>query len=180
MVLGSIFAGVFERILDVLLDLGFNGVMDRREMAVLIGIQASGKSTFYRTCLPSFIHVSKDNFRNNKNKARRQEQLIRVAAERSENVCVDNTNVSREDRAAVVALGQELGYFVTGYVFEFDRDRTLRWNLEREQRDQVREAGIWATLKGYEPVTRDEEFDKLRYVRPDGDGGFAVEEWIDQ
>lgn len=180
MVLASVFAGVFGRILDVVDELGFNGGMDRREMAVLIGMQASGKSTFFRSCLPGFVHVSKDNFRHNKNKARRQEQLIREAAERGENVCVDNTNVSREDRADVLALGRELGFSVTGYVFEFDRERTLRWNLEREERDQVREAGIWATLKGYEPVKAEEGFDALRYVRPDGEGGFVVEEWKEQ
>jgi predicted kinase len=50
------------------------------ELVVFVGLQASGKSTFFRERFAeSHQHVSKDLFPNNRNKNRRQEHLLRAA-----------------------------------------------------------------------------------------------------
>ncbi|MDQ6645100.1 MAG: ATP-binding protein, partial [Chloroflexota bacterium] len=50
------------------------------ELIIFIGLQGSGKSTFYRTYLAAtHEHVSKDVLGNNKNPNRRQLQLIEMA-----------------------------------------------------------------------------------------------------
>jgi len=47
------------------------------ELVILVGLQASGKSTFYRRHLSgTHVLVSKDLLRNNRRPARRQVQLI--------------------------------------------------------------------------------------------------------
>ena len=47
------------------------------EVVVFVGLQGSGKSTFYRTFYAStHVLVSKDRFRNNRKPQRRQMQLI--------------------------------------------------------------------------------------------------------
>ena len=50
------------------------------QLIIFIGLQASGKSTFFRTHFATtHEHISKDLMRNNKNRARRQMQLIEAA-----------------------------------------------------------------------------------------------------
>ncbi|WP_207955865.1 AAA family ATPase [Rubrobacter marinus] len=61
-----------------------------------MGLQASGKSTFYRERLAgTHAHVSKDLFRHNKDRNRRQAQLVREALRSGRSVVVDNTNPRR-------------------------------------------------------------------------------------
>jgi predicted kinase len=50
------------------------------EIVLLVGLQASGKSTFYRThYAATHVLVSKDRFRNNRRPQRRQMHLIEEA-----------------------------------------------------------------------------------------------------
>jgi len=50
------------------------------ELVILVGLQASGKTSFYRSHLAAtHVHVSKDLMRNNRSPARRQVQLIAEA-----------------------------------------------------------------------------------------------------
>lgn len=80
------------------------------EMIILVGLQAAGKSTFFRTCFAAtHVHISKDNFRNNSNREKRQRFLIREALSQGRPVVIDNTNVSIEARAALIEQGRELG-----------------------------------------------------------------------
>ena len=47
------------------------------ELVIFVGLQASGKSTFFREGFAAtHEHVSKDLFRNNRNRNRRQEELV--------------------------------------------------------------------------------------------------------
>src|SRR5690242_6814545 len=63
------------------------------ELVILIGLQASGKSTFARTRFgETYRYVSKDLLKNNSNPARRQRQLIEEALQQGLSVVVDNTN----------------------------------------------------------------------------------------
>ena len=63
------------------------------ELVILMGLQASGKSTFFRDYLAAtHVLVSKDLMRNNKNKSRRQIQLIENTLQAGHSVAVDNTN----------------------------------------------------------------------------------------
>jgi hypothetical protein len=78
------------------------------ELLILIGLQASGKSTFRRSRFDdTHCVVSKDDFPNNRRPARRQERL-RDALECRKPVVVDNTNPRREDRQPLIELAREL------------------------------------------------------------------------
>jgi predicted kinase len=80
------------------------------ELAILVGLQGAGKSTFYRTRLAdTHALVSKDRFPNNRDPARRQRQLVEEALAAGRSVAVDNTNATVEDRAELVALGRLFG-----------------------------------------------------------------------
>src|SRR3954468_21780202 len=105
------------------------------EVVLFVGLQGSGKSTFYRTHFAeTHVHVSKDLFRNNRRPGRRQAHLIEAALREGRSVVVDNTNPTAEDRAPVIATAKAFRATVTGYVFE----STLR-GLPRTQPTTDRE-----------------------------------------
>ena len=99
------------------------------ELIIFIGLQGSGKSTFYRTYLAvTHEHVSKDVLGNNKNPNRRQLQLIERALQAQHSVAVDNTNPTIEVRRPLVELGRQYGAIITGYYFEADLKQSLERN----------------------------------------------------
>src|SRR3954452_17195046 len=103
------------------------------ELVVFIGLQGSGKSSFYHAHFAgSHDWVSKDRFPNNRNPARRQRQLVAEALGAGRPVVVDNTNPTRQDRAELIARARSLGARVVGYYFESRLADCLERNRQRE------------------------------------------------
>ncbi len=92
---------------------GSNNRLESRmttELVLFIGLQASGKSSFYRAHFAeSHELVSKDRFPNNRNPRRRQRQLVAEALGAGRSVVIDNTNPTVEERAELIALAREFG-----------------------------------------------------------------------
>lgn len=145
-------------------------------MVVFTGLQASGKSAFYRERFAAtHEHVSKDSFRNNKNPERRQRQLIREALGAGRSVVVDNTNPTAEERRLLVDLGHELGARVVGYYFEAEARECVERNRERRGKARVPNVAIYATAKKLVSPSRSEGFDELFRVRIAADeDGFRI------
>jgi predicted kinase len=140
-------------------------------VAILIGLQASGKTTFYRKVLaPSFAHVSKDNFPNARQKQLRQERLLAEALSAGQSVAVDNTNPSRAERAAIIAVARTYSATVIGYWFPPDVEVSLTRNAAREK--PVPEVGLFATLARLDRPTP-AEFDEF-YTVVAANGTFTV------
>jgi predicted kinase len=151
------------------------------ELAVLVGLQGSGKSTFYRKCLAAtHALVSKDRLRNNRRPARRQRQLIEDALAAGLSVAVDNTNVTAELRRELVDLGHAFGATVTGYYFEAALADCLARNAARAGKERVPEVGLYAMAKALTHPSYDEGFDRLFVVRIAGDGEFDVRTWAEE
>ena len=99
------------------------------ELILLIGLQAAGKTTFYRQSLADgYTHISMDLLRNHPRPARRQVQLIEQALPVRQSVVVDNTNPTPEVRAPLIALGKQYGYAIVGYYFPPDVAASLKRN----------------------------------------------------
>jgi predicted kinase len=63
------------------------------ELVVFVGLQASGKSTFFREGFAqTHEHVSKDLLPHNRDKNKRQENILRAALSAGRSVVVDNTS----------------------------------------------------------------------------------------
>ena len=89
------------------------------ELVILIGLQAAGKSFFYRAHFAaSHSLVSKDRLRNNRRPARRQRELIEEALQGGRSVVVDNTNPTVQDRVELIELARRHGATVIGHYFE--------------------------------------------------------------
>ncbi len=141
------------------------------DLVVLAGLQGSGKSTFYRTRFAAtHAHVSKDLFPSARDKRRRQRELVLAAAREGRSAVVDDTNVRRADREALVALAREAGMRPVCYWFPPDVAASLARNARREGRARVPDVAIYATRARREPPTRDEGWDELGLVQA-GEGG---------
>lgn len=138
------------------------------ECVILIGLPASGKSTFFRERFAgTHDHVSKDLLRNNRRPQRRQEQLIAESLASGRSVVVDNTNPSVAVRAPLIATARKYGAAVVGYLFVAEAGDALRRNRTREGRERVPDVAIFTVRKRLEPPTLAEGFDSLYTVRMD-------------
>ncbi|MFE9773311.1 AAA family ATPase [Streptomyces sp. NPDC005931] len=148
------------------------------DLAVFVGLQASGKSTFYERCLAGrYELVSKDLFpRGARTKQRRQLGLVAQHLAAGRSVAVDNTNPSPAEWAPLVELARAHGATVTAYWFPPDVDGSLRRNAARGGRERVPTVGVLATLGRLRAPTPTDGFDTVREVRWDGRGGFEVRE----
>src|SRR6516165_5334369 len=131
------------------------------ELIILIGLQGSGKSTFYRQRFAdTHVLVSKDLLRNSKKPARRQRQLIEAALQAGRSLVIDNTNPTREVREELVRLGRQHGAKVLGYYFEPQVKQSLVRNALRDGRARVPEVAIFATMKKLVRPSYEEGFDR--------------------
>jgi predicted kinase len=144
------------------------------ELAIFVGLQASGKSTFFRERFATTHEVvSKDLFRN-KNRNRRQAQLIEAALRAGSSVVVDNTNPTAEDRQPLIRLGREFGAKVVGYYFESTVRQCIERNRRRAGKSQVPDVAIYATATRLVPPSYSEGFDEFFRVRMTDDFSFEV------
>ncbi|NGO11594.1 ATP-binding protein [Streptomyces sp. HC44] len=147
----------------------------RPELVVLVGLQASGKSTFYAQRFShSHVQVSKDLFRRARHRQRRQMRLVEEALAAGRSVVVDNTNPSPEEWEPLIAAGRVHGVRVVAYWFPPVPAESLVRNATREPGERIPEVGIYATLKRLRRPRRADGFDAVYEVRFDGRGGFHV------
>ena len=148
------------------------------ELIILIGLQASGKSTFFRQYWAATHElVSKDLMRNNKNRARRQAQLVEAVLQVGRSVVVDNTNPTVEERASLIELGQLYGAQILGYYFESKVSDCLERNQQRTGKARVPDVGIFATNQKLVRPSYAEGFHQLFYVKMAENSAFEIRAW---
>lgn len=147
------------------------------EIILLIGIQASGKSTFYlRRFFETHVRISRDMLRT----ARRERILSQTCFHAGQRFVVDKCNVTRAARAEYIALARAHGFRVVGYYFEPDIEASLARNATRTEKNRIPAAGVYAMLGRLQPPTAEEGFDELYRVSISQNGTFIESPWHDQ
>ncbi|MCB9874647.1 MAG: AAA family ATPase [Planctomycetaceae bacterium] len=144
------------------------------EAVVFIGLQASGKSSFYKErFFSTHVRISLDLLRTRN----RERRLLTACLETQQPFVIDNTNPTREERAKYIDAAKAAKYSVVGYYFRSSANECLARNQMRTE--PVPDVGILSTAKKLELPTLEEGFDALKYVRL-AEAGFVVEEWNDE
>jgi predicted kinase len=143
------------------------------QAVLLVGIQATGKSSFYRArFVDTHVRINLDMLRTRSREAR----LLQFCCETRQPFVVDNTNVTRAERAVYIAAAREVSMGVVGYYFESAIEPALARNAGREADRFVPERGVRGTHARLELPRLEEGFDELHYVRL-SDGAFEIEGW---
>ena len=141
-------------------------------MVLMIGIPGSGKSTFCDEKFPGWRVISRDILR-----TRHSEEQLLADTTASRLPCViDNTNVSRAERAKFIAAGRKAGYRIVGYYLRSNIDECLTRNAQRTGKARIPDTGVRGRAAQLERPGYDEGFDELFYVSIQ-DGKFVVAPW---
>jgi predicted kinase len=131
------------------------------EVIIFIGIQGSGKSTFYRErFIDSHMRINLDML-----KTRHREQLlVRACLEAKQPFVVDNTNPTLADRQRYIPSAQAKQFKVVGYYFDVDLELCKYRNNQRSRKRQVPLIGLLSTARKLVKPTWDEGFDQIYHV----------------
>jgi len=141
-------------------------------LEIMIGIPASGKSTYCSGYYNYANVISLD-----KVKTRGNEQLlIDDALWQRANIVIDNTNVTREERARYIDIAKRHGYRVEGYFFQSILSDCIQRNEKRDQAARIPTKAIVAMSNQLELPSRNEGFDELYFMKIDN-GYFNKTEW---
>jgi predicted kinase len=141
------------------------------------GLQAAGKSTFYRERFSeSHAHINLDTLRTRS----REAAFLRECIAAGRSFVVDNTNLTAVTRARYIVPARDSGYIVIGYYFRSAVGECLARNAQRPAEQRVPDIAIRGSARRLERPTLAEGFDHLYHVRIGPDGAFIVEEWQDE
>ncbi|PRY11956.1 putative kinase [Pontibacter ummariensis] len=139
---------------------------------IFCGIQASGKSTYYKEhFFNSHMRISLDLLR-----TRNRERLFLEDCLRTKmRFVVDNTNPTIAERQNYISLAKAMRYEVIGYFFDSSVKEALLRNSQRSGRFLIPEKGIYGTQKRLQRPTMEEGYDQLYRVSLQADGGYLVQ-----
>ena len=136
------------------------------QIIMFVGIPGCGKSTFYKEqFFNSHLRISLD-LLNTRNK---EQRFLNLALSLQQRVVIDNTNVLREERSKYITQAKEKRYEVVAYYFDSNLSDCLERNEKRSGKDRIEKVGVIAKFKQLQPPSFDEGFDKLYFVKIQGD-----------
>jgi predicted kinase len=149
--------------------------MKRVEAVILMGIQGSGKSTFYdQRFAKTHLRISMDLA----GTRARERRLMEECIVKRQDYVVDNTNSVASQRKIYIEAAKLAGFRVRGYFFPPDIKEALKRNAAREGKAKVPVPGIFRTLKYFQTPSFEEGFDELWEVHCRG-GEFVLNQITD-
>ena len=146
-----------------------------KTLAIMIGIQGSGKSTFYHKYLAEdYVRINLDSLKTRSKEA----ELIWECLKNGKSFAVDNTNPTKNDRQRYIPIAKCMGYKVIGYFMESKLKPCIERNNQRLGEARIPETAIAATSNKLQIPSLGEGFDELYFVKNDGQN-MTIEEWID-
>lgn len=144
------------------------------EAVIFIGLQASGKSTFYKEYFfKTHIRINLDMLKTR----HREALLLKSCIEMKQSFVVDNTNPTAEDRKRYLGAAKEAEFQISGYYFQSQIAACIARNSNRSEAERIPERGIRGVYSKLEFPTLNEGFDRLFYVSIKENGKFAIEDW---
>jgi predicted kinase len=142
------------------------------EAVILCGIQAAGKTSFYRDrYLDTHVRISLDLHR-----TRHREALFLETCLRSgQRFVVDNTNPTADERRRYTVPALAAGFRLVACLVDVSADEALARNARRPAAQRIPVAGLLGTRKRLEPPAAAEGFDEVWLVRHDPAGGWRLE-----
>jgi predicted kinase len=147
------------------------------EAVIFVGIQAAGKSSFYKErFFNTHVRINLDMLKTR----HRERVLLRACIDLKQPFVIDNTNPTAEERVRYIAPAKAAGFRIVVYYFQSRVPDCLARNARREPWERVPGKAIGGTARRLQLPSLAEGFDALHCVRIADDGCFRVEEWADE
>lgn len=147
------------------------------EAVIFIGIQASGKTTFYKErFFNSHLRINLDMLKTR----HRESILLNACIKAKQRFVIDNTNTKKAERQKYIVAAKQANFKIIGYYFQTEIQDAIRRNASRPSREVIPEVGIRGTYKHMELPDLTEGFDELFRVRIGDNGEFIVRKWKTQ
>lgn len=142
---------------------------------IFIGLQASGKTTYYRQHFQEdYVHINLDTLHTRNKETKLMEDCLR----QGKSFVVDNTNPTAVDRKKYIEAARAQGYVIEGYFFRSIVQACVERNSQRTGKACVPNRAIAFTSNRLEMPFYEEGFDKLYFVHIQ-DGEFVTEPWTE-
>lgn len=143
---------------------------------IFTGLQASGKSTFYRErFLNTHIRLNLDMLRTRT----RESILLRACLEAKQPFVIDNTNPTAVDRARYIEPALAANFSVVSYYFLPEPAACIARNAARPKGQRVPNVAIYGAVKRMQPPTLAEGFSEIYTVRVAPFNQFVVELFVE-
>jgi predicted kinase len=143
---------------------------------IFIGLQASGKSTFYLSNFyKTHLRLNMDMLRTRN----RENILFNACLESKQPVVIDNTNPTIEEREKYINGFKANRFEIMGYYFASSLDECLERNALREGKERIPDIGLKGTFNKLQLPEYSEGFSQLYYVTMKS-SGFTIEKWKDE
>jgi predicted kinase len=141
---------------------------------VFSGVQASGKSTFYRErFFRSHVRLSLDLL----GTRQREDVLLHACLAIGQPFVIDNTSPAAKTRRRYASLARAAGFRTTLYHFQGAGADAARRNALRPVDERVPSVAIFGALKKFQRPTPEEGFDEIFTVEISAGGAFVVTPW---
>jgi predicted kinase len=142
------------------------------EAVLFVGIQGSGKTTFYRQqFFDTHVRISLDMLKTR----RREELLLAACLQAKQPFVIDNTNPLAADRARYIEPARAVGFRVIAYFFETSLRDAIRRNNQREGKQKIPVPGVAGTFRKIQAPTMKDGFQQIYTVRISAENTFVVE-----
>jgi predicted kinase len=146
-------------------------VQNDMEAVIFIGIQGSGKSSFFRErFFDTHVRINLDMLRTR----RREELLVAACLEGGQSFVVDNTNPLPSDRVRYLVPARAARFHTVAYFFEASLREAMQRNNLRSGKQRVPAPAVAAAFKKLVPPSADEGFDEIYTVKLTAEHGFVV------
>lgn len=144
-----------------------------KQAIILMGIQASGKTTFYNRMLADegYIHISLDVL-HTRNK---EDRLLMECFENGRSFVVDNTNPEISVREKYITKAKEFGYQVIGIFFQSRVKDCMKRNEQRGLK--VPQKAIASMSNNLQLPSLAEGFNELYFVSININNTFKISPW---
>lgn len=144
------------------------------EAVIFIGIQATGKSSFYFERFAStHLRINLDMLHTRN----RERILVEACIEAKQSFVIDNTNPTVSDRRRYLEPAIANKFTPIAYYFQSKIEDAIRRNASRDSKEYVPEIGIRGTYTKLEMPSLQEGFKELFYVSMDEKGQLKAESW---
>jgi predicted kinase len=142
------------------------------EAIIFTGIQAAGKSTYFKQhFFDTHVRINLDMLRTRN----REALLLSACLQAKQKFVVDNTNPTPLDRARYIGPAKAVGFRVVSYYFEVDMPGSIARNAARIGNARIPVFGIHSTRRKMQAPSADEGFDEMYVVRLLPSGDFDVQ-----